>query len=233
MLTTGASHVLTGAGQIAIAQPVGLSISMASIPSYIGRDPGPPILYHRIGSVSLGHALGWTEPQELQLVPQLVYPIEPEYTLLAYALVAGVSATVLEISSSSNFPVRAMPWDRAPTLFQQQSTVGLPNGGPSTMWSFTVPAGRMLWLSTLECWVRRIATPSLLGSSTVQINRSGLPILQVLDSGQPIGYENRETLPGEHLILFPGETIAATMFSTETGTNHVATAFASGFTFAV
>jgi hypothetical protein len=230
-LTLGLRHVVTGSGQFAITQPVGLVVSVAGIPAYVARDPGLPTLYKRIGHINFGHAFGFQPPIELELVPQLVYPIAPEFTLLRYTLLAGETATIDELAGPAVVPSTLQPWDRNPTAFSMNGVSAPAGPATATLWTFTVPAGRKLFLATAQVQQQRVAAATSSAAVSVTIYRGNAPLCYSLDYTNTVGTKDRDTLSPGGLVLLAGEVLAASYNQTDVTGQHYIMAFASGFTF--
>jgi hypothetical protein len=232
-LTLGAHHVQVGTGQFAIAQPVGLVVSVSGIPAYVARDSPTPVLYHRMGWLNLGHALGWQQKIDLVHVPQLVYPVAPEFTILRVNLLAGETATVDEIASSTSTQALMQPWDRSPVGVTLQAVQNEAGSQSVTLWTYTVPVGRMLFLATAMLSIVRTAAATAPLQASPAITRNGLPLLEIVDYTNIVNTEKTQSLAPGGMVLLPGEVLGATYFSNDAGGSRLVTALASGFTFLV
>jgi hypothetical protein len=232
-LTLGGHHVVTGAGQFAIAQPVGLVVSIAGIPNYVARDTPTPVRYKQLAFINLGNALGWQPRIAIEHIPQIFYPIQPEFTLIRHNLLAGETATIDEIATSTTLMPKAAPYDRSPTVWTQSANVTFAGGAGGTLWTYTVPAGRMLYVSTLQVSLLRISVATAAGTTDVLVTRAASSVLVLNSLLNTVGVFDHAELASDGLVLQPGEVLAASYFSADTGGTHNATAYASGYTFAL
>lgn len=232
-LTLGAHHVVTGAGQFAIAQPVGLAISVTGIPAYVARDPGVPTLYHRMAHINLGHALGWQPAIDLELVPQLVYPLPPEFTLLRHTLLTGETATIDELVAAPVLNSVLQPWDRnpAPAVKGGVSTLAGVSGG-TTQWTYTVPAGKLFALTHADISIERTVVATTAGLVILDVEVAGVVLLQIeVTSNLALAY--KEVGFDGQVIVPAGQTVLAWAQSTAVGGSCRLTSHASGFLFDV
>jgi hypothetical protein len=230
-LVLGARHVVTGTGQFAISNPIGVAIALAGIPAYVARDTGTPQRFHRMGRVQLGTSIGWRPSVDLVVSPQLVWPLEGEDTVMGYTLLAGCTATIDEVATSSRWPMKAAPWDRAPTAFSRNAFVGVSGPGNATLWTFTVPAGRMLMLGDAMVGWSRTAASTSGPQAQVQLFRGSGALLSILDFANVIGDEDVQQLGPSNLVLLPGEILMASYQVFATGGSGYAQAYASGILF--
>jgi len=94
----GASHgPLTGSGDFAIADLIGLEVSFSVIPPIPGHSAGDPDTYHQIGKVSLGTAQGWRRSWMPTHSPYLIFPVSGAFTRVGYTFPAGITATIAEL----------------------------------------------------------------------------------------------------------------------------------------
>jgi hypothetical protein len=231
-LTVGATHTLSGTGQVAIATPIGLSIATAGIPSWVARAPGTPTTYHGLGKLSVGHALGWQAPVDLELVPQLVYPLPTEYTLLGYTFLAGLTVTVGELVAPAPLNSSLQPWDRAPAAWTAGAAAGFSGGTTTTtMWTYTVPAGRKLWLARATARLWHYIVPTTAGVALVQVLLNSAQMLYAECRNGVLGEQHSDDLQGGPLILPAGSVLSASVTNTDSGGGVIASADASGFLF--
>jgi hypothetical protein len=216
-----------------IAAPVGLVVTSSSIPNYVPRGTGTPVEWHSLGRINLGNSLGYFERIRIQLSPQVIYPIPDECTLLSTNQAAGVSYGIDEIVSSASLPTRLMPWDRGPTTFSQASNSVISTAQTTTAWTFTVPAGRMLWLAAAEVSIARYAVATTAVGCSVSLTRGGQNVLLVREDSNVLPFRVLDTLSPAGMVLFAGEVLAGSFFVGDTGGGHTISINASGYTFAV
>lgn len=95
----GAVHAgLTGSGEFAVADLLGVKVDVTTMPAYIGRRFGTPDRFFDVGRVSLGTADGWSPAQQLGADPTLVFgPVTGLYTRVGYTLQPNVVVTITEL----------------------------------------------------------------------------------------------------------------------------------------
>lgn len=233
-LTLGGHHVVTGAGQFAIAQPVGLVVSIAGIPNYVARDTPTPVRYKQLAFINLGNALGWQPRIAIEHIPQIFYPIEPEFTLLRHNLLAGETATIDEIATSTTLMARPDPWDRSPTSWSQTG-IQFPTepSAATTLWTYTVPAGRLLWIAAADLSIVRTIVATTNASAHMHLQRGGVDVLNLYDYTNVALSRSDKSLGPDGLVLLSGETIACTYQSGSIGGQHLFLGNATGYSFAV
>lgn len=231
-LVLGARHIVTGTGQVAIANPVGLAIALAGIPSYVARDAGTPLRFHRMGRVAVGAAAGWRQNVDLVANPQLVFPFDGEDTLLGWTLLAGCTATIDELASSSTYPVRPAPWDRGLTVWSQSANAAPgPTTGTTTGWSYTVPAGKVLVLASAMALFGRISLATSAGIAQAIIAVNGFPVVEAADGSNVVGTSVRDALSGGPLYLPAASTVVSTYNNPDVGGLRIVWLLATGYLF--
>lgn len=95
----GTAHSgLTGSAQLTVSGLLGIRVDLTTIPAYVGRIDGQPIVYFDVGYVSLGTTAGFQRRELLRHDPQYVFSGEAGlYTRVAYTFPPGVVATITEL----------------------------------------------------------------------------------------------------------------------------------------
>lgn len=94
----GPRHVgLTGAGQVSLTSPIGVSVQVTNMPAYIGLIGGTPAEFFDLGFVTLGNADGWARSVRLDHNPLLIQPIDATWSTLGYSLEPNVVVDVQEL----------------------------------------------------------------------------------------------------------------------------------------
>ncbi|HZM54126.1 MAG TPA: hypothetical protein VFC03_03780 [Acidimicrobiales bacterium] len=231
-LTLGATHVVSVPTVFTIDTPIGLSVHLANIPNYVPRDVGSPVERHGLGRLNLGNSLGYSQHIPLVTSPQLIYPLQPEYTLCSVNMVQGATVTVDEIASSSSWPMKAMPWDRNPTAWQQQGVQTFAGSVADTLgWSYTVPAGRKLMLTHLECRTLRSALATTLNTTYSYANINGSMVLNAIEQVNTLGTVVVDAMQSSPQYILPGGLITWRYLSLDVGGTHNVYGFAAGFIF--
>lgn len=216
-----------------IANPVGLVATITSIPSYVPRDIGTPIEYHRLARLNLGNSLGYKEHLRLVTSPQVIYPIDPEYTLLSVNMLSPIVVAIDEIASSTTLIPKPDPWDRSPVAFVQRNVANTGGIASATLWTYTVPAGRMLVVAAAELTCARQTVATGAGTLSMALRRATIQVAEIFDIENVAGIKQRSEVAPGGLVLFPGEVLSADYANSNTGGNHLVTATATGYTFTV
>ena len=231
-LTLGAHHSCSVPTLFTTSQPVGLVLTLGSIPNYIPRDVGTPVEYHRIGRINLGNALGYKFHIPLTNTPQLIYPLEPEYTLLQVNQHAGITVGIDEIASSTSLMPKPQYFDRNPTSIQvNQFSVVSGAAAETVMWTYTVPTGRKLMLAHYEVRVVRAATSTAFGNMQAYGYVNTVQMLNAIDVENVVGRIVTDSLNAGALLLQAGEYVRASYFSGDTGGTHYVRVMALGTEF--
>jgi hypothetical protein len=231
-LTLGTRHVVTGAGQFSIAQPVGLVVAIAGVPSYVARTSTLPVEYTKLAHIHLGTSLGWQSRIDVVLSPQLVYPIPNELTLLRHTLLTGETATIDEIATSSTLPVHLDPWDRNPADWTRAANIeAIGPTGVTSPWTYTVPSGKKLWLASAYARAARLYTGSAIGGAYAQISRNSVVVCALGYFGATPGLEQTAQLNGGPIVLAAGETLVSQYSNADTGGYVRLSMVATGFLF--
>lgn len=170
-------YPLSGRGVQTIAQPSQIVATVTHIGTNVGLGRANPQNYQNLGLLSWGDANGYRAPQPLVTSPQ-VFDLPPGMTRLGYALLGGSTVSVAEVAAPVAVP--SAIWDRNPTPVGASALVGNPSGiADSIAWTYTVPAGRKLWLASARVQHSRLSasTPAGLGTATASI---------VLSTGQTL-----------------------------------------------
>lgn len=232
-LALGASHAASGTGHVAIARPLGLVVTLSTIPAGVAVDPTDPATYHRLGTVALGSSLGYAAPQQLLYTPQLVYPLADDLDRVAWSFRPGIVGTIQEIVRPAVANSALQPWDRGAT-FQGQTGQVYQTGPTSsaTLITYTVPAGYKLWLGHLRVRTTRLSAATANGGTVLRLTINGLNVFQVIMFANTIGADMGDELHGGAMVLPAGSTLSATASNTDTGGQVSHLAEWSGFIFA-
>jgi hypothetical protein len=88
---------LTGAGEFAVLDILGLSIDFTTIPVEYPAKAGDPDTYFGIGKISVGTAQGWERSWQANKDPFLILPVSGAITKVGYAFPPGIAADVTEL----------------------------------------------------------------------------------------------------------------------------------------
>jgi len=88
---------LSGQGQFAVSDILGLAVTFTTLPGTITPIAGDPLTYHQVGKISIGTADGWTRSWQPTHSPYLILPVSGAFTLVGWTFAAGVVATITEL----------------------------------------------------------------------------------------------------------------------------------------
>jgi hypothetical protein len=144
----GAVHNITGTGEVAVASPVGLKITVTRRPSWVGGRGGNPPEFFPLGRLVLGNADGWLAPLEVLHDRDLRYPIADGMTRLGHTLGPDVDLVVQELAAAAPAAPSESPWMRSPSTVRGQYVTSVAaNTAQQQVYTYTVPAGRKLQLA--------------------------------------------------------------------------------------
>jgi hypothetical protein len=218
-------------GAIALARARGLSISVGTIPAYIGRSVGLPTDFFHLGHVNLGHAFGWGPDIRISKNSQMIYPIDPEWTLLGWSVISGLTMTADEIVVPPVLPSSLMPWDRNPVPVTLRGANGFAGGAGGNLFVYTVPVNKKLWIATGDLMLTRTNTATAVTSTSLTFQRTWVEVLTVLDFANVQFQPLRASLSPDGLVLSAGEQFMATYASGDTGGFHSAVADTTAYLF--
>lgn len=217
-VTVGATHTLTTTGEIAISGPVGLALSTSTVPAPVGVRVGAPYRYFGLGHVAWGTALGFMRPVPIRHAAQLEYPLPDGLTRLGVTLAEGVVLQVQELVGSAAAAVSAEWFDRSPEPWGIAPLNLVAGGtGETTNWTYTVPAGKKLWVSKLRCYITEHQT-----ATTAQYVASYLLVNGTIHVQAMLGSANRphavlDEMGAGPLVLAPGGTIMHRFYNADAG----------------
>lgn len=151
---------LSGAGSIGLSSGVSaLRVDVVIFGNGASIGSAAPADYFKLGALRLGNQGSYYATRYIDGA-SIILDCPPGVTTLAYSLFTTTTITVTEVFSAiSNW--QKQPWDRNPTPVQQGS-VYTANGGQSnaSVWSYTVPASRILGLTHAIAEVSRYQSPT-------------------------------------------------------------------------
>lgn len=223
--------MLSGSGVVAISSPIGLKIALASIPSTESADFTRPPQFYDLGQLSVGNLDGWLDPVSLRRTAQLVYPLADGFTQLGYDLVGTTTATVDELVGVVT-PSTLAPWDRNATPIAFTPLVVVLPGGTAALsqWTYTVPAGKKLYVQHLEVRLDRSAVASVNGTVSGNVRVDNVAVLLANSTSNIVGILDRWQLDGP-LVLAAGQTLLWRTANSDTGGSASASIGIVAFTF--
>lgn len=123
------------------------------------------------------------------------------------------------------------PYDRGGAAWSQGARLSVAGGAVATMWTYTVPAGRILLVGNAEVASTRLTAATASVQFEVQMWRGSIRLLDLIDRKNTPFEVLRDTLAPGYLILLAGETISADYSNNDTGGTVLVNAHASGLLF--
>lgn len=95
----GTNHTgLTGDGELAVSDLIGVSVDVTTLPTSYGSVPGTPAELYGLGFVSLGTADGWSKSQRIDHDGTLLLPPQAGvFTRVGYTLSPGIAVSIREL----------------------------------------------------------------------------------------------------------------------------------------
>jgi hypothetical protein len=214
----GTVHQLVGSGTTPISGPIGLKVALAAIPAGAGKLAGPVPEYYGLGRIVVGNGDGWHPALFLKHQAGLFYPLPDSLTSLSWILTGGVTATVTELVPAPPLNSSLAPWDRGATP-QWRFTHVVQNGsiGNTTAWTFTVPTGSILLVTSARVRCRRYQAASSLGSQALFITSGAGTLCQLQMFDNAIGAMVSDEMQGGSVILTAGFALTGTYSSADVG----------------
>lgn len=230
-LTLGAAHVCSVPTVFTIAQPIGVSVHLSGVPSYVPHDVGSPSEYHGLGRLNFGNSLGYRPHVQLVTSPQLVYPLDPELTLVSVNMLSGITVTLDEIVRPAAVSVPNMPWDRNPAPLILGGSYFTAGGiGVTQLWTYTVPTGRKLFVAGLHCYTVRQTQATTPGLTYVRALIGGLVACWLAAATNTIGEHTYEE-SSIGLVLPAGTVISGDHSSSDVGGQYFSSVQGTGYLF--
>jgi hypothetical protein len=93
----GASHNVTGRGEIVVSGISGVLVTALVIPAGVGSENDDPVRYFDLGFIDFGDSNGWSAHQRWLHTPQFFYTAPVQTSRVGYAIEAGVTAEIVEL----------------------------------------------------------------------------------------------------------------------------------------
>lgn len=223
-------YALSGSGIQTIAQPASLIVSVTAQPLPGRNGKANPVNLYDVALLTPGNPSGWYAAIPVSENP-MVIPLPAGCTRLGYACLYGSQLSVAEVAPTlANSSLE--PWDRNPTFWSNEavSQVGSPVG-LTVMWTYTVPAGRKLWVSILQCELSRQTSFTQAGGANCYIRVNSARIIEAYDYGGNAASVFQSIGPGSVLVLPAGSIIDGVMNVADSGGSLIVRTGAAGFTF--
>lgn len=239
---------LSGAGEQLLASPKvvpSLGVIVTTPPPGLAvMDGGTPRRLMKVGWVALcavgsdpdwptdvfcdtAHWIDWDRAR-------ITYPAPGLYAdRLRWHFEPGAFATVLvndEVPPTVPNSAK-MPWDRNPAPWTSAGHLVASPGETGTLWTYTVPGGRMFWLASAELVLNRLTASTAVLSAYMQLLRNGVQLSAIANTDLAPPSHERATLAPSDLVLQPGEVLEASYGMLMTGGTCDVMTSATGFTF--
>ena len=216
--TIGASHgPFSGNGSFVISKPAGIRTVLTGIPGWTAHDTSLPPRFFRIGRFTLGNTHGFQNSVPIEYEQQVIYPLPPDWELLAYDIRNGASCTFYELVAVPDLSLK-QPWDRTPLpMFLDARPVATGATADTVAWTYTVPVGRRLLMAKLRCAVIRHAAATTVFESFAYIRVNSVLVTYAVLRGNVVGQEANDDLNSGPLVLNAGQTIDAHYCANVTG----------------
>lgn len=216
--TLGTQHALAGSDSAAIAAPIGLKLATSGSNPSSRNQVGSPTRWWGMGHVSIGNSDGWLLHVPIRTLAQLVYPLPDGLTQLGWTLPAGVSVLATELVGTAYTQMRPNPWDRSPvTVSWRNAPAVIGPTSDTILWTYTVPAGRRLWVSKLSCYVLRNTVASSIVYAVCYVTINGAQCISAPLASNTLGQQIRDEAGNGNLILNPGDLVVARYQNLDTG----------------
>ena len=230
--TIGTSHgPFSGAGNFTIAKPAGIRTVATGISIFTGHDGATPRRYFRLGRFTLGNTDGFSRSWGLEYAQQLVYPLPPVWELLSYDIKDGASCLFQELVEAADL-TQKQPWDRAPLPIRLTGATDPTAGGSTTtIWTYTVPTGRRLFVERSSIRIFHYTAPTTVGAVYGNILLDAVNVLTCELRIGTVGVQEHENQGAGPLLLNAGQVLSSTALNQDTGGGARVQIAASGFIF--
>lgn len=193
-------------------------------PSRIGSDAGWP-------ATLFCEQARWVQWER----EQITYPSAGVFAdRIRYHFEPGVVASlyVNEVSSATMLNAQKMPWDRASAQWSRQVLTNVTGPvSPTTGFTYTVPAGKVLMLAHLDVRVQRVVVATTVGNTYAYGMVNGAAVVQVHESLNVLGSVVQQGLSAGPLYLAAGDTVSCLYSSSDTGGQYFYSVMAAGMLF--
>lgn len=122
------------------------------------------------------------------------------------------------------------PWDRAPTTWNQRSTVSVAAGTAQTVgWTYTVPAGKILRIEKLSARVVRATVATTVAGPQAFVTTDQGMFLNALLMSNVVGADAVDSLSAAPIDLPAGAAITAQYLNADTAGSVIVHLFAYGY----
>jgi hypothetical protein len=226
----GAEHGgLSGSGSFAVSAPRGLLLETSALPTTASARFSVPWKYSDIGLLTWSSPFGVAGWTPLEFESQVVRLADDEVSSVGYQLAPGVILTVTELETT---PAPPAPWDRAAQAVSQLYTNDLAAPQSETItWTYTVPSGKKLWLSSASVAVQLATVQSNVGMWRAWIERDSSRLVFANMGVNVVGAWTREDLSSGPVIMGAGSVLQGRISASGSGGRAVFTVAMAGFIF--
>lgn len=234
-MPTLVDQAIVDSGSLSLAMLADIDHASVNLTAHGGLvgSPSPGAVDHvlRAGWLAFGteldadgtqvHSIFWREPHWLNFDQTLIAPDLDEYpsSHVRWWLSTGtqahlfVAGDVHPVSPPNN---TLQPWDRNLVAWSRTAFPTITGAQTEAVaWTYTVPAGKKLWLASAKVAIRRNGAASTGGTVYASIRRGGQYIITVNYDVSTTGYL-ADRLSGDALWLSAGEVLDAVSASTVT-----------------
>lgn len=249
-MATLVDQLIANSGSLSLAMLADVDHASVNVTAHGGLvgSPSPGAADHvlRAGWLAFGteldadgtqvHGIYWREPHWLNFDQTLVAPDLEEYpsSHVRWWLSTGTQAHLFVAGSVHPVapPNNALsPWDRnAATLSQWNIISVTPGGSVQTLWTYTIPANKVLYVATATVGLIRLTAPTTVGETFVELQAGGIDLLTAALKDGTIGKTDRDVLSGPGYYR-AGQVLKADVFDSSTGGSVQAWSMLSGFLF--
>jgi hypothetical protein len=224
---------LSGNGiQALSAGTTSLDLYMLTLPPNRTFGNAYPNNYYHMGLLRLGSYNNWLPAFPVDALNQHI-EVPADVNQVSWAMVPNSAMRLTENITSLSIPNwQKQPWDRNPTVWVQEGEAAYAGGQALTQqWSYSVPAGRNLYIATMQCVVQRQIAATSPGGCNAYIAIGGTRVIQAYDWGGAQGLIDNAIGLGAAMICPAGTAIIAAISNPDQGGSCVLSTRASGFTF--
>lgn len=214
-----------------MAKPNGIRSIVTGIPPWAGHDGNTPRRYFKLGRFTMGNSHGFQFSHGLEYAQQLLYPMPPVWEILAYDVKDGASCTFYELVDVPDLTLK-QPWDRTPLVVGGGGPASISGtSGPTTIFTYTVPVGRRLHLSSARVRMLRSSVSTTLGVLHATIVAGGVYACYAYGGANTVGFLLADEMAGGPIIVNPTQSVFGQLQCTDTGGGWQGEVMFNGFLF--
>ena len=226
-----AQYTLQGTGVIALSSGVSqLRTAVTVFPTGYSTGRAIPTNYYDVGLLRLGNQGSYYPPVALDATDTIV-DVPGGVTSLGYSLFGAATATATEVFAPVSNAL-LQPWDRHSQAWGEGARLGL-NGGSAqrTMWSYTVPTGKILAICSMRGGVTRTLQATSVSGPYVQGLIGGVEVIFVQPFGNVAGDNEDDWVNGGTIFIQAGQVVQMNCANGDNSGTVSCFGYASGYTF--